>query len=143
MAFSLLGFGLAGASSWLGGHLVYVHKVGVDRSGSADEVSTWTEAAAFDSIPDGGVRCIEIGEQHVLLHRSGSDVYAIGAVCSHAAGPLEEGKIDGHTVQCPWHDSVFDLRNGKVVHGPSVHPQPRYETRVRDGKVEVRAAKDE
>jgi len=29
-----------------------------------------------------------------------------------------------------------------VQGGPAVYPQPRYETRVRAGKVEIRAAKD-
>jgi hypothetical protein len=27
--------------------------------------------------------------------------------------------------------------------GPAVYPQPRYETRVRSGKVEIRIAKDD
>jgi nitrite reductase/ring-hydroxylating ferredoxin subunit len=42
-----------------------------------------------------------------------------------------------------WHGSRFDLRTGAVEHGPGVYPQPRYEARVRAGKVEIRAARDD
>jgi nitrite reductase/ring-hydroxylating ferredoxin subunit len=41
-------------------------------------------------------------------------------------------------VSCPWHDSVFDVRDGALIHGPAAYPQPAWETRVRDGRVEVR-----
>lgn len=36
------------------------------------------------------------------------------AVCSHEGGPLDEGTLSGHELQCPWHYAVFDVRNGKV-----------------------------
>jgi nitrite reductase/ring-hydroxylating ferredoxin subunit len=73
-----------------------------------------------------------------MLYRQRSRVYAIGSVCSHAGGPLEEGKVKNGCVTCPWHDSVFDLRDGSIVHGPTTHPQARFETRVRKGKIELR-----
>jgi nitrite reductase/ring-hydroxylating ferredoxin subunit len=43
-------------------------------------------------------------------------------------------------VECPWHQSVYDLQDGSVVHGPSTYAVPAYETRTVDGKVEVRLA---
>jgi nitrite reductase/ring-hydroxylating ferredoxin subunit len=45
-------------------------------------------------------------------------------------------------VVCPWHGSRFDLCTGEVRAGPAVYPQPRYETRVRSGLVEIRIAPD-
>jgi nitrite reductase/ring-hydroxylating ferredoxin subunit len=74
----------------------------------------------------------------VLLLRRGAQVFAIGEVCSHLGGPLSEGQVQGDTVQCPWHGSRFDVRDGKVLDGPATHPQPCLEARVRDGKIEVR-----
>jgi hypothetical protein len=29
-------------------------------------------------------------------------------------GPLEEGKLEGYNLTCPWHYAVFDVRNGRV-----------------------------
>lgn len=83
-------------------------------------------------------RRVEIDGAPVLLYRDVEAVYAIGAVCSHAGGPLEEGTFDGHCVECPWHQSVFDLRNGHVVHGPATISQPSYQARIRNGQIEVR-----
>ena len=61
----------------------------------------------------------------------------------YAFSSLDEGERDGDTVVCPWHGSRFDVCTGAVESGPAVFPQPRFETRVRDGKVEIRAAKDD
>ena len=47
-------------------------------------------------------------------------------------------ELDGHTVQCPWHGSVFDVRDGALVRGPSAYPQPAWDTRVQNGRIEVR-----
>ena len=69
---------------------------------------------------------------------------ALAATCSHLGGPLDQGKREGDTVVCPWHGSRFDLCIGRGARrGPAVYPQPRYETRLRSGKVEVRIAKEE
>ena len=57
-------------------------------------------------------------------------------------GPLADGEREADTVICPWHGSRFDLCSGEVRGGPAVYPQPRYETRIRSGKVEIRTAKD-
>jgi nitrite reductase/ring-hydroxylating ferredoxin subunit len=83
---------------------------------------------------------VEVEGKHVLLCRENGEVFAIGAVCSHAGGPLDQGKIRDGCVQCPWHDSVFDLRDGSIVHGPATQPQASFETRVRSGRIEIRLA---
>ena len=73
-----------------------------------------------------------------LLYREGSQIFAMGAVCGHAGGPLEEGNFCGGTVQCPWHDSVFHLESGRVKHGPATQRQACFDLRVRDGQIEIK-----
>jgi nitrite reductase/ring-hydroxylating ferredoxin subunit len=51
--------------------------------------------------------------------------------------PKEEGKLDGDVVECPWHASRFNVRDGSVVDGLATFPQSRFEARVREGQVEV------
>jgi nitrite reductase/ring-hydroxylating ferredoxin subunit len=50
--------------------------------------------------------------------------YAFQEFCTHRFGPLSEGSFDGFDVQCPWHNSCFDVRTGKVTNGPA---QSRFE----------------
>jgi nitrite reductase/ring-hydroxylating ferredoxin subunit len=83
-------------------------------------------------------RVVEYDEQKVLLYRHEGEIYAMGAVCAHEEGPLEEGKFQGCQVECPIHQSVYDLRTGRVVHGPATYAIPSFETRVYEGKIEIR-----
>jgi nitrite reductase/ring-hydroxylating ferredoxin subunit len=77
----------------------------------------------------------------VLIARSPSGALcAIANTCSHLGGPLGEGTRDGDVITCPWHGSRFDLCSGRVVEGPAVFAQPRYEVRTDNGRIELRAA---
>lgn len=137
---STLGLSLVGASAGLGGDMVYRRRVGVDHTPDAPAPEQWTAVLPLNQIAAYEARRVEIDGAPALLYNDGSSIYAIGAVCSHAGAPLEDGTFDGHCVECPWHQSVFDLRNGQVVHGPATQPQPNYATRIRDGKIEIRKA---
>jgi NADPH-dependent 2,4-dienoyl-CoA reductase/sulfur reductase-like enzyme/nitrite reductase/ring-hydroxylating ferredoxin subunit len=61
-----------------------------------------------------------VGDQDVLLVRSGAAIYAIDAHCSHYHGPLAEGLVVGTSIRCPWHHACFDLRNGEAIHAPAL-----------------------
>jgi nitrite reductase/ring-hydroxylating ferredoxin subunit len=76
----------------------------------------------------------------VILFRQDGDLFALANRCSHRGGPLDKGTVgEGPTVTCPWHFSTFDIADGSVVRGPASAPQPVYEVREREGKIEVRA----
>lgn len=137
---STAGLGLATFSGWLGGELVFRHRVGVNHSKPVKGPRGWTTVMADAELAEGQPRRVELDGYPVLLYREGGTVYAIGAVCSHAGAPLEEGTFYDTCVQCPWHDSVFDLRDGSVVHGPSTYALPGFEVRVYEGQIQARLA---
>jgi nitrite reductase/ring-hydroxylating ferredoxin subunit len=141
-ALSGLGLGAVAAGGYLGGHLVFSQRVGVDAEVPTADVSQWRPVGRFDDLPDGEPRGVDVDGARVALVRRGDVVYAMAAVCSHAGGPLDEGCIRGTALQCPWHGSEFALFDGGVVRGPATTPQPMYDARVRDGQVEVRGPID-
>jgi nitrite reductase/ring-hydroxylating ferredoxin subunit/uncharacterized membrane protein len=141
-ALSLTALGLTALSAMMGGMLVYKQKVGTDHSQQASELDEWTAVLDSDELSENSTKQVHIQGKGVLLYHSGDHIFAIGSVCSHAGGPLENGEINGDCVTCPWHDSVFCLRDGGIVHGPATQPQPNYEARVHHGKIEVRLPKN-
>ncbi|HEU4647538.1 MAG TPA: Rieske 2Fe-2S domain-containing protein [Gemmatimonadales bacterium] len=138
LALSFAAQGLLLASAWLGGMLVYDDLVGVDHSERFTGPREWTPVLDETELPERTPKRVELEGKGVLLYRADGRIYAIGSVCSHFGGPLEKGHFQDTCVQCPWHDSVFDLRNGRVVHGPATRPQVSFLTRIHDGRVELR-----
>jgi nitrite reductase/ring-hydroxylating ferredoxin subunit/uncharacterized membrane protein len=138
LALSFLAQAITMTSAWLGGMLVYKHKVGVDHSERFTGPKDWTPVLLEADLLEGRGKRVQVEGKQVMMCRENGQVFAIGAVCSHAGGPLDQGKIRNGCVQCPWHDSVFDLRDGRIIHGPATQPQASFETRVRSGRVEIR-----
>jgi nitrite reductase/ring-hydroxylating ferredoxin subunit len=48
---------------------------------------------------------------------------------------LSGGKIDGETVRCPCHGSVFSVMTGEVVKGPAKKQEPVYSVTVENGEL--------
>ncbi|MEP7085970.1 MAG: FAD-dependent oxidoreductase [Gemmatimonadota bacterium] len=92
---------------------------------------------SISSIPDGGMLVGHAQGQAVLLSRSGSEIFAIGATCTHYSGPLGEGLIVGDTVRCPWHHACFNLRTGEALKAPALSPVSRWEVEHRGDMVFV------
>jgi nitrite reductase/ring-hydroxylating ferredoxin subunit/uncharacterized membrane protein len=139
-----VGLGLAGATAisvggYLGGHLSYVQAVGVEKKRFAGGPSSWTPVLDAADLGEGAPRVVRAGDTEVLLYRDGTGLHALWASCTHECGPLAEGRFADGNVICPWHGSTFRLADGKVVRGPAASSQPVFETRVTDGKIEVRA----
>jgi nitrite reductase/ring-hydroxylating ferredoxin subunit len=135
----LAGFGVLVFGAYLGGHLSFAKGVNVNHTFLEHGPQEWTTALAEAELPEGELRKVSAGEVSVLLVRDGGQVYALANTCSHAGGPLDEGELADGCVICPWHASTFRLTDGHIVRGPASVPQPAYQTRVRDGKIEVRA----
>lgn len=139
-ALGLAGMASMMAGGYLGGFLSYSRGLGVNHAFHEHPPDDWTAVLGDDDLAEGQPARVEAGGASVLLYRSNGRVYAIGSRCSHAGGPLEDGSVDelACTVECPWHQSVFRLDDGSVVHGPASVPQAAYDVRVEDGQIEVR-----
>ena len=137
---ALAGGALLGAGGHLGGHLTYAQAVGVDQTAFQQPDTDWTPVLDDTALPEGEPRCVEVDGVTVLVVRDAGRVHALSDRCSHRGGPLHEGVIQDGCVRCPLHGSTFRLSDGSVMRGPSPYPQPLWETRVRDGRIEVRPA---
>jgi nitrite reductase/ring-hydroxylating ferredoxin subunit/uncharacterized membrane protein len=142
MGLSMLGFLVSGAAAYLGGHLVFEEKIGVDHTSSQPLPNEFTPVMADTELPENQLTRVEVRGVPVLLVRRGRQIFALAETCSHLGGPLAEGELVDNTVRCPWHGSRFSLDNGSVVDGPATHPQPCLDARVREGQIEVRLRRE-
>jgi nitrite reductase/ring-hydroxylating ferredoxin subunit/uncharacterized membrane protein len=136
--FALLGLMVSSLAAYLGGHLVFKEKLGVDHTADYSPPEDFVPVLAEPELPESELRRVQANGMPVLLVRRGQRIYAIAETCAHLGGPLSEGKLEDATVRCPWHGSRFSLEDGRVLEGPSVHAQPVLDVRVRDGQIEVR-----
>ena len=74
------------------------------------------------------------GDDAIMLIRTGADIRAFSATCTHYSGPLAEGVIKDGEVRCPWHHACFSLQTGEAVAAPALLPLQRYTVRL-DGDV--------
>jgi NADPH-dependent 2,4-dienoyl-CoA reductase/sulfur reductase-like enzyme/nitrite reductase/ring-hydroxylating ferredoxin subunit len=88
------------------------------------------DVAALTDLPDGGLTSVDVEDLKILLVRDGQTVQAIGAICPHAGGPLEQGIRNGDRIVCPWHKAAFCISTGALLDPPAVDGLPRYDVRI-------------
>jgi NADPH-dependent 2,4-dienoyl-CoA reductase/sulfur reductase-like enzyme/nitrite reductase/ring-hydroxylating ferredoxin subunit len=84
-----------------------------------------------------------VGDQDVLLVRSGPEIFAIDAHCSHYHGPLAEGLVVGESIRCPWHHACFDLRTGEASRAPALNPLAVWQVEHKGDRILVRQKRDQ
>jgi NADPH-dependent 2,4-dienoyl-CoA reductase/sulfur reductase-like enzyme/nitrite reductase/ring-hydroxylating ferredoxin subunit len=112
--------------------------------GTAQSNSTGPDLARgvdAGDVPDGGMLAGHVGEDAVLLARSGNELFAIGATCTHYGAPLADGLIVGDTVRCPWHHACFSLRTGEALRAPAFAAVDCWSVAQRDGRIFVTSRK--
>ena len=85
---------------------------------------------------------------HMQVRVEGIGVFAVYHVddqffvtddsCTHMQASLgEEGALEGHVIQCTWHNGRYDIRTGEVLGPPCPAPLRTYAVTLRDGDVYV------
>jgi 3-phenylpropionate/trans-cinnamate dioxygenase ferredoxin subunit len=93
--------------------------------------------AAVEEIGEGERMIFEVDEQSIALFNIAGSYFAIADVCSHDDGPVAEGEIEGHEIECPRHGARFDLTSGKALTLPAVTDIAAYPVRVEGDQILV------
>jgi nitrite reductase/ring-hydroxylating ferredoxin subunit/uncharacterized membrane protein len=140
----LVGYLVISVGAYIGGHVVYKYgyAVNVNAFSRGKRAKEFTPVLPAADLPDGMPTKAMFGSTAVMLVRRGDVVHALKNTCSHAGGPLAEGKLGDGTIECPWHGSVFRLSDGGVVHGPATSRQVSYRARIAGDQVELEGPHD-
>lgn len=100
-------------------------------------MSEFVKVAKAADVPAGQVKIYQVNGRQIALCHVDGEFYAIDDVCTHDAGPLGEGELDGYEIECPRHGARFDVKTGRALTLPAVMPVRAYPVRVEGDDVEV------
>jgi nitrite reductase/ring-hydroxylating ferredoxin subunit/uncharacterized membrane protein len=140
----LAGYLLVSVGAFIGGHVVFKFGYAVDHNAFArgKRAKDYTAVLPAAELPEGTPTKASLGTTALVLVRRGDLVHALKDTCSHAGGPLSQGRLVGDAIVCPWHQSVFRLADGAVRHGPATSRQVSYRARIENGQIEVAGPRD-
>jgi nitrite reductase/ring-hydroxylating ferredoxin subunit/uncharacterized membrane protein len=140
-----LGLVLLTMGGWMGGTLVYRNQIGVDHryagAGKWQEVRASGDGrpvvARADELEVDQMKLVHLDGERIVLARTEDGYVAFDDHCSHRGGSLAGGGMICGTVQCPWHGSQFDVRDGSVRAGPAESGIRTYAVQEEDGELRI------
>ena len=97
----------------------------------------FVKVTATKDLEKGKTLGFQSGGKNVLVTNLDGNYHAIGNRCTHKGCLLAKGKLEGNTVRCPCHSSVFDIKTGRVMKGPAKEPEPVYQVKVEGDRIMV------
>jgi len=90
----------------------------------------YVKVASVSDVPSDEALQVEVDGEKVALVNCEGTVCAISDICTHEHAFLSEGFVEGNTIECPLHGSVFDLRTGVVQSLPATDDAKTYDVKV-------------
>jgi toluene monooxygenase system ferredoxin subunit len=103
---------------------------------------TWQMVMPAEDLWEGEVTGVELGGTKVVLLNVGGEIRAFEDRCPHLGSELSAGDLDGCTLTCASHLWEFDALTGTGTN-PGDCELAGFETRVRDGQIEILAPSPE
>jgi nitrite reductase/ring-hydroxylating ferredoxin subunit len=101
-------------------------------------MAEFRKVAVAEDVSLGAAMLAEVEGKKIALFNLGGTFYAIDDECPHEGGPLSEGEIEGESVVCPWHASIFNIKTGAVEAPPAVTGVAAYEVRLQGPDIEIK-----
>jgi naphthalene 1,2-dioxygenase system ferredoxin subunit len=98
-------------------------------------MSNWTDVAAEADLFEGVGVAVTPGGRDIAVFKLDDGVWAIDNLCSHGNARLCDGFVEGHQVECPFHQALFDVRDGSVACGPATEAVKSWPVRIDQGRV--------
>lgn len=148
----LLGLEGAGAillvmGGWMGGTLVNRNQIGVDHRYAG--AGKWRESSVphrqgepvvvgrAGELEVDQMKLLRVGDRRLVLARAAEGHVVFDDRCPHRGGSLAGGTMICGTVQCPWHGSQFDVRDGALKAGPAEDGIRSYRVEESGGEVRL------
>jgi nitrite reductase/ring-hydroxylating ferredoxin subunit len=98
----------------------------------------FVKVAESRDIEPSNMKAVDVAGEKVCVINIEGKYYAIGNVCTHVGGSLDQGTPEGYEVECPWHGSKFDVRTGEPTKPPARQAVSTYKVKIEDNNILVR-----
>ena len=103
---------------------------------------SYIKVARVSEVSVSQMKQFQLNGQDICVANIDGKFFAINNICSHEGGPLADGKLEGNEVECPWHQSKFDMTTGEVKSPPATEPQAVYEVKIEGDDIMVKLDSD-
>jgi 3-phenylpropionate/trans-cinnamate dioxygenase ferredoxin subunit len=100
-------------------------------------MAEFTTVGGADEIGEGDVQSFMVGDQQIAVARIEGELHAFSDICTHRQCNLSSSDLDGTTIECECHGSVFDVTTGDVLEGPAAEPIETFEVRVEGDDLQI------
>lgn len=91
----------------------------------------WEKTVTVSALREaGGLLAHALGGLELAIYAVDSQIYATADVCTHGGGRLSQGYLEGHLIECPLHQGLFDIRTGAVAGPPCTRVVQTFPVRV-------------
>lgn len=90
-----------------------------------------------NEISEGELKEFVLKDNEILAVKYGGQIYCLQGRCTHAGAPLVEGDLNEDVLQCPWHGSRFNIKNGLVIRGPAEKQLRTYNCKTEEERLLV------
>ena len=95
------------------------------------------DLCATEDVALGAVFKVEAGGLTLAVYNVEGVFYVTDDHCTHGPGSLSEGYLDGHIIECDFHNGAFDIRTGAVVAPPCMIPVQTYKVVVEGDRIQI------
>ncbi len=100
-------------------------------------MAEWLKLCDASVVPDHEGRCVHLNGEDIAVFNLGGDFFAVADRCPHGQASLAEGWVENGEVECPLHQSRFNLATGEVQCPPARDNVRAYKVRLEGGVVMV------
>ena len=98
-------------------------------------MSKWTDVAAEADLFEGAGIPVAPGGRDIALFSVEGEVFATDNLCTHGNARLCDGFVEGHEIECPFHQGRFDLRTGAPTFAPCTEAVKTWPVKIEAGRV--------
>jgi phenylpropionate dioxygenase-like ring-hydroxylating dioxygenase large terminal subunit len=91
----------------------------------------WQPVARLQDLKGGPQRAVLLGEALAVFLTEGGEPAVVADRCAHRGASLSMGKVEGESVQCPYHGWEWAGRDGVCTRIPSLSDQRQIPSRAR------------